>query len=566
MNPKSPQASHHLLSVFNLLLLQTGHCLADASLPGISVLRLPPGAQTWKERAQWLANGFVSNSKQATSQMQSLLQFLNGDTVADLMCHYCLPGCCASDDEAFERLLRMLIPLVSRSYPLPLLYRFKNYSPASSFMKTFCCLHNFLPRVLSQMHTNSTDRLGTDAASNLGKLLDGLLDGEGKDQDSSHNFQSVVSDLLDNDLGFMLQNSARRHLVLKEVGRADFCNSAFLIDILTAPMEYGSNLLFKRTSILTKLSTLSKNLPDYAELAATSRRIFLQIVTGELGRTLIASYAALLDLRESLRMGLDPSGSTLELLFQQVLVCTTDCWRRLVRDFDRYPFKLFSLLSIEPDDTLAFVNEWRAVADIVRKCKTCVDFEFTSQLLEGVGPLFAKPHAEQAASVAEVRGILEFVATFSPVNADSVEVKHGQLQWTVSKRGGQYVKKGRSATEFSLLRSAIIPNCIAQCHVGEATRPPATVRAAIQRQAGVSLKNANVTWLDSFVDPSMARCCNFGPTTHDPLLSAFSLNLIAQNSQIKIGVSVIGFLPLACHCACLLCFSRPGLELGAWLG
>ena len=463
----------------------------------------PAQMLAWRRRAAWLADGFVSNSKRTAQQIQVLMEFCNGDTAEDLICHYCTgPACCQSDEEAAEKFLKLLLPVLGKGYPLPLLYRFKHYAPASSYVKTFSCFHNLLPRVLEQMDRNATDKV--DASSDLGKVIDDFLTGDRVDADAlgPKEFQSLLTDLLDNDLDYAVQNGARKKLVLKEIRKPGFCQAAFLIDILVAPMEYGSNLLFKRTSLLTEIAALSRAHPDYTHKTKTSSQMFLDIVSGRLGRELMKRYTALLDTSEALQMGLNPSDENLALLFQQVVICVTDLWRRMVLEFDCFPYKVFALLndfnatqSADPDMD-SFTHQWEALHDLLQSCPRCFDLEFSTPLLQGIGRLTGLSAQDKAASVEEVCSLLRSVACYAPINADSVEVKHGQLQWTVSKRGGQYVKRGRAGTEVSLLRSAIMQSAMAQRFVDALTRPAANVAAGIRNQVGV-LSTNQAPWLTS---------------------------------------------------------------------
>lgn len=134
---------------------------------------LPDEMETWKLRTEWLRKGYDSNSKRAVRTFDELMSFCNGDSTSTTMTHWCLPGCCDSDESALQKVMKLLVPLICRGYPCPLLYRFKHYKVASSYMKSFCCLNSVLPRSLTQMKENSDKR--QDAANRLGDMVDSLL-------------------------------------------------------------------------------------------------------------------------------------------------------------------------------------------------------------------------------------------------------------------------------------------------------------------------------------------------------------------------------------------------------
>lgn len=86
--------------------------------------------------------------------------------------------------------------------------------------------------------------------------------------------------------------------------------------------------------------------------------------------------------------------------------------------------------------------------------------------------------------LATISRILNHLGKFVPTSADSVEVKHGQMQWSVAKRGSQFVKKGKPAVETAMLHNIIKSHCISQEEVSKHTLPPPRVRAGITKRVG----------------------------------------------------------------------------------
>ena len=165
-----------------------------------------------------------------------------------------------------DKTLRCVVPLFSRGFGVPLLYRFKHYSHAASFVKTMCCCFSLLPRVLAQMEENAVNQ--SDASSRLSGMVEALLQDVAAATQGAEEFQSRLDELLDNDLSFSVQNSVRKKLVNQEVSKPGFIQSAIVIDIIVGAMEFGVHVFFERTGWLrfvlwevsmVSMQTLSKN-------------------------------------------------------------------------------------------------------------------------------------------------------------------------------------------------------------------------------------------------------------------------------------------------------------------
>lgn len=444
----------------------------------------PVEMQSWKSRADLLVRGFHPTSKEALTQLKSFLEVCNGDTSNEKIVHWC-QGCCDSDAAAMQKALSFAIPLFCRGYQVPLLYRFKHYTVASSYIRMALCCFSLLSQVLGQMQDDALNQPGS--SSKLSEMANALLY-----QDGSATTSVTLDDLLENDLSYSLQNSIRKQKVVAEVRKPEFVQSAIMLDSIVDALEYGSNVLFKRTSLLTKLASLGSEHPEYQDLCAKSKEYFLEFVCGELGQKLILQTMNLLEsgLNEMTMMGFVATEKRLGVYYTLIIACCTDLWRRLVFEYEAYPFKWFSFLRHDRITLEEFVQRWDDIVCAKQACPCCHDSEFTHVLLAECPTLLSTQSAEtQSELYLDVMRLLSHIACFSPANSDAVEVKHGNMQWAVAKRGSQFVKKEKAAIEVSLLHTVIKQHGIAQAKVTRMTMPSGKVKAAIERQLGVSSRN-----------------------------------------------------------------------------
>ena len=474
-----------------------GFLLQAQAVQGVPVQEYPEEMAIWQERAQWINAGLCDASKTLKQQLADFLTLCNSDSKRDRIVHYC-KGCCNTEEDAMDKVLRAAVPFFSRGYPVPLLHRFKHYAVASSFIKTASCCFSLLPRVMRQMQENAENQ--SDAASALSGMVDDLLqnqrscDGEGGDlanYRTSQEFQARLSELLDSDLSFSLQNSIRRRLVTQELTKPGFTQGSMMVDALVGAMEYGTHFFLKRTTLLTRIVALGSAHPEHDKLSQQSKNMFLEIVSGKLGRNLVQRVLYLLEdgLTQHVRMGLDASQDQLLLFFQLVMAGATDIWRRMVHEMSGYPYHLFTWIS--HGFTLAdFVRSWDAMLQAKSYCSGCVDATFSSVLaMEHPEPLGDKPRQQQLQVFAEVTQLLKHIASYTPTNSDSVGVKHGQTQWVVSKRGAQFVKKQRAAKESSLLQSSIRLHGVAFEDVYSSTMPSRLTSSSVKKRLGIKGKN-----------------------------------------------------------------------------
>ena len=453
----------------------------------------------WRERAKWIQRSFDCPSKAAKAQLQEFLVFANGDSRLDTVTHFCRPGCCPSTEESFQRLLTLAIPLFARGFSVPLLYRFKHYAQAAGYVKCASCAFNLLPRTMQQVQRNAANNADVSSSSHLYGMVQSLLTEDGPDGVSAEHVQSMLDELLDSDLTYSVQNSVRRRLVCEQLGKEGFLQGAILIESIISVLEPGVNALFGRTGKLTRLTALGSSHPEYQDLKEQCQESFLRMILGDFGYDLISRTMTLLEggLSENLAMGWQLSDNRMRLLFQLVCAVSSDLWRRLVSESLRCPAKVFSLLRCK---TLGeFVQLWDNIQQARSLCQTCVDMEFTEPLLAAFGPqpLAQRNPMSQTLVQVEVCELLSHMASFTPLNSDSVEVKHGAVQWAVSNKSVRRVKKPNVAREVSILQSAIRNYTSLHAEVSKMTLPPARVAAAIRRQVGVTSSNQHSKRLEA---------------------------------------------------------------------
>ena len=443
----------------------------------------------WKERSDWFLKGFITGTKQMRLDLARMIEFFNGDSSGQVLTHFCQQGqagkgpCCKSDEDAACKAMSLLIPFFSRGFPTPLLYRMKHYGPGSSFMKVGCCWFGILPQILRMIENMS----GTQDTE-LSTMVDTFLM-DGRTASADADFQTLVAEALDGDTSYATQNSIRKKLVVNEISRDGFDQSVMIIDSLLLPMEVGVNSLLGHTKLLHGLSYMGNHHPEAAQLMSSAREKFMNLVQGRFSARLVQGYLHTLQdgLEEAIRMGLHPLQEQLNLIFALAVTCMSDCHRRFHRDYATYPFALFNLLDVT--DTAAFVSAWKKVEVRHRKCPSCVDAEFTGVLVQHFARLSKKTSGQQEAAKAEIRALLEDIASWCPMTSDTVELKNGGTQWCVSRRGRSAVKSPDVAAELTLLQAAIKQNQWVQESIGVETLPAKAVSSSILQMAGATSSN-----------------------------------------------------------------------------
>ena len=452
---------------------------------GVPVATYPANKVDWDRRAAFMLRDYdATNNKLARDLLERLLQFANGDSSGSVITHFCLMSdgngepCCKSDQEAICKFLAVAVPFFCKGYPTPLLYRMKHYKPASSYIKVGCMFFNLLPRVLAEIHSQQ------QLDSEIAQCVDVFMKDATGHASSQADFEHLLADALDADRNYAVQNGLRRRMVAQEVSRQGFHHSAMVIDCLIQPLEYGINFMLGHTKTLMDLQYLGCHHKVARELQSKTRAGFLQLVTGELADSVLKKYITLLDegLRELISMGFLPTPERLNLMFTSVVVLCTDIYRRLKHDFLPAPFSLFPMIDM---DTERFMQSWANLEKQHERCQFCLDEEFTVALLRQFPGLAAKPSCERDAAQAEIKALLSDIATWSAVTSDVVELKNGQVQFAVSRRGSQHVKGPRAAAELSFLQAAVLQHEWVKEALATDTMPRKSLRSGVASMSGV---------------------------------------------------------------------------------
>eukprot|EP00438_Fugacium_kawagutii_P034009 Skav211224 [mRNA] locus=scaffold934:287200:291877:- [translate_table: standard] len=268
-------------------------------------------------------------------------------------------------------------------------------------------------------------------------------------------FQQILANTLDCDQSYAAQNGLRRKLVTREIGKPDFFKSAMIVDALIQPLEYAISYMMGHTKVLHDLWYLGKGHPKSTALLEKSRLKFMHVTSGKLADHVIQMYMTFLDtgLLCEINMGLQPTPTQLNTMFAMVVVCMSDVFRRFKFDFMQAPFNTFELLQCRT--TQGFVHAFTILEAKFKKCTRCVDKGLTSALITGFPDVASKTHEQQESVRREVQSILNDLSGWTPTTSDMVELKNGQVQWSVSKRSGQTTKGVPAAMETTLIQSAI---------------------------------------------------------------------------------------------------------------
>ena len=419
-------------------------------------------------------------------KLADMMSFLNGDNSQNVLQHYCLQGhgphnCCNSDDEALCKLLSHLVPFWARGYNTPLLYRMKHYGPASSFMKLGCCWFGILPQIMREVQATKASN-----DTELAALVDTFLGASGEYPIAD--FNHLLADALDADDNYAAKNGARLKMVVQEITSPGFGQSSMIIDALISPMERGVNFLLGHTKTHHDLCYVGRGHDKHEALRKQSKDKFLEVVSGKLGRKIMQYYLAFLEngLEEAVDMGLQNDPKTLSKIFSLALICISDVFRRFVLEFTLPPWSLFQFVDFCMPE---FLTSWADLEGKFQKCRFCVDSQMTATLLRKFPDLGLQTLQSQEQAKCEIQGILGDISEFAAITSDVVELKNGQTQWSVSKRGRQHVLNPRSAAENTLLQSAVKQHAWVTDIVSSKTLPTKRVSSGIYKMAGVSSTN-----------------------------------------------------------------------------
>ena len=422
-------------------------CKAFVYMP---VVELPREASTWKKAAKSLQDSFRCKSKLRMQNAREILNFLNGDYSGDCVFHFCVGDCCSGPEESLRKCLQLVVPFLSRGFLVPLLYRFKHFDQAVSYITFAHGIHRLLQRSLANIESKPSSVEGQQLISDLMTGLD--LASECDNEAVAATFNDDVCEGED----FAAQNAKRKKLVQQELSNPDFGRSAVIVDHMIKPMDGAMNQLLRHSERITRLAVLSDQDPNWRDTAAKTKAVFLSVMSGGFGQGIIGHYTDMITdgLGPLLELDLGSSANRLwQVLFTMVIHIVTDTWKRFIHDYSEYQFILFSLLGLSLPD---FVSRWDEIQSAKASCPCCFDLEFSSVLLSAFPSVLAERPVEVQKSVHHAVGLLlHDISTHCPVSTDSVEVKNGHVQHIASKRGNMSVKTPAAAKEDTFLKSFI---------------------------------------------------------------------------------------------------------------
>ena len=465
--------------------------VVSSSFTCLPVHELPDDFSHWQSSSMYLRKNFRFKAKNRSANFNKILDFLNGNLEADSIMHYCVADpqhghgfCCESPHEALTKCLQLVVPFFARGFPTPLLYRFKHYDEAVSFITAGTCIHQLLIRALGSMGLG--EAMDSQQQGFIDKLLgDFDLQSEGIDDADAVRF---MDDNLDVD-SFQAQIAKRKQLVHQEITRRDFKESALLVDFAIKPIDGMINRLFKRNARLAKLNILGANYDGWEEDAQKSRRLFLDVVSGKFGWGCIDEYMQLISsgLEPLALMGVDDC-KHFKTLFIMIIQLISDVWRRLVHEHCGWQFKVFEMVGT---DLCTFVKLWDNFVTAHETCPKCFDQCFSARLLKisQCGKLAGTTPDVQREVHKTVLPILEDLCTFTALSSEPVEIKNGQVQNVASRRGNMAVKAPVAAKESSFLQAVIRDHELARHWVEEQTLPTKAIVSGILKKAGTRSSN-----------------------------------------------------------------------------
>ena len=474
---------------FRKLFARTMASLVCQSFIYLPILQWPEDYNQWRDNANILKDSFRCRGKMRKKDLEACLDFLNGDLTNDSVFHYCNINCqggrcCDGRDDSLLRCLKHIVPFFSRGFPVPLLYRFKHYDEAITFVTTGLGVHNLLSRTLRCMDT-SIKTMGQKEHEFIDHLL-GDMD-FGDDDDGNDNPWGNIGGLFEEELSFQEQNAKRRQLVHQEVTRPSFKVFSEIVDVVIHTVDSHMNKLLARTEKLTLLTVLGKHHASYKEMASSCRSLFVAITQGDFGRNIIQDSCKILANGLDSNRFTESIDSQLQTLFTMILHLCSDTWKRFVHDFLTFQFRIFSLLGVNLE---GFVSIWDEFLAARTACPKCFEQEFCSNLLD-IHPalLQTQPQEKQQEVYNYVTTLLSDIATYTPVSSDAVEIKNGQVQTICSRRFRSAVRSPLNAKESSFLMSFIRSFELVKHHVEKATLPSRHTISSILKRVGKKGRN-----------------------------------------------------------------------------
>ena len=500
----------------------------------IPVSTMPPGSSSWKAAASVIEKSFTSNSVLRRKKAASCLQFLNGNLNSDTVVHYCVGDCCGSQEESLTKCLQMVVPFLSRGFPVPLLYRFKHYQEAASYITFGTRVHNLLPRCLINM--NLSKDVASAAASTVSEtqgLIEELMSGmdlANAGADGTAATMTFAQEHAEFFESFQAQAAKRKQLVQQEVSKPGFRDSTAVVDALISPMDHAINKLLKHSEGLNKLTLLGEHNTGWKALSDKSTQFFCSVMSGDFGWDILGEYSSMITSGLDGLLGINVDSTELrswQPVFVLLVHCVTDTWRRFIHDHKAFQFQMFSLLGL---DLSCFVSQWDLFQAAHAKCAKCFDKEFSGAILSAYpGALSNQSPGVQESVRHTVQLLLGDLACHSPCSSDAVEIKNGQIQHISSSRGNMAVKTPVATKESALLLGMIRQHQLQKHFVEEKTLPSRKTVSSILKRVGQTSRNQH-----SFASGKRQPCSRTVPCFFFQSLLFFSRQIILEWWQCSI--------------------------------
>lgn len=447
---------------------------------------MPPESPQWKTRSGQILQCFRCRGKRRKAKLNQILEFLNGDLNSECIFHFCSgDSCCKNQEDALNKCLELVVPFFSRGYPVPLLYRFKHYDEAISFISVGTDVHSLLSRSLLNMSNDLNLKKDEKNHTIINKLLGGIdLVADAEDGTAKVSF---TEDMFEEE-SFQEQNAKRKQLVYQEFSKPEFKLSAAIVDLVVQVVDIPMNKLLKRSGQLTTMTLLGVNDPNLEKNIQQSRDLFLSVVSGEFGSEIVRGALNILEngleplhcRAQQSQLNLD---SSLQSLFTMVLHLASDAWRRFVHHM-RTP--MFQMLSLLKADLESFVASWDRFQMAKNACPKCFELEFCEHLLAfHTDKLADQPISVQREVQKCITLLLTDISTYAPLSSDSVEIRNGQVQIASRRFGTGAVKAPQSARETSFLQTFIRGFEVVKHSVEQAVLPSKQSVQGILRQSGI---------------------------------------------------------------------------------
>ena len=289
-----------------------------------------------------------------------------------------------------------------------------------------------------------------------------------------------IEDLLDDDVSFAEQNAKRLGRVRQAFAQKDFAVIVESVDLLIAPIEVLVNTLMARSSLLKRLRYRKVGEHDPDAMAERAKSGFHDWVSGLLGQRVVEDFfvqlqsselAALCVRSSSAGDGTSGQSDTLcrlsETCFRLAVFGASDIWRRFCLPVQTFPWVIFSLESVSPQE---FVAKWAEFRNLLETCSTCVDAGFGEPLLRSVDFSTMTSEQEKAIAVRDLRRLLRHIMQSCPLATNTVENLHAQHQSLLSAFRAKR-KSPQTAAEQSVLHSLRVEHAYIKDMVDSLTLP-----------------------------------------------------------------------------------------------